>query len=208
MSHREVMEECRLFYLGGQETTSSLLVWTMVMLSWHREWQARARDEVLQVFGHDSKPDFNGLSRLKTVAMILNETLRLYSPGVALDRVVSKETRLGDMNLPEGVQIAIPMLLVHRDPELWGEDATEFKPERFEEGVSKATKNRAASFIPFGFGPRICLGLNFAMTEAKIALSLILQRFSFELSPSYAHAPLKVLTVHPQFGAQLLFRRL
>ncbi|KAM1343433.1 hypothetical protein PS2_007565 [Malus domestica] len=192
--------------LLGQETTSVLLVWTMVLLSQYQNWQDRAREEVLQVFG-SNKPEFDGIIHLKVVTMILHEVLRLYPALTVMTRTTNKKTQLSKYSLPAGVEVALSTLLVHHDKQLWGDDAHEFKPERFSEGISKATKNKFMYF-PFGGGPRNCIGQNFAMVEAKLALSLILQHFTFELSPSYAHAPSSNLIIQPQFGAHIILHKL
>lgn len=207
MSFQELIDECKLFYLAGQETTSTLLTWMMILLSKHQDWQTQARDEVLATFGKN-EPDFDGLNRLKIVTMIIYEVLRLYPPIVATSRkTYHHETKLGDIHLPNPTMVNISILEAHLNSELWGDDVKEFKPERFSEGIAKATKGNN-SYFPFGWGPRICIGQNFALIEAKLALSMILRRFHFELSPSYTHAPTTVLSLEPQHGAHLILRRL
>ena len=141
------------------------------------------------------------------MTMILNESLRLYAPVITLHRKVGREVRLGKLVLPEGLELVIPTLIVHHDPKLWGEDAQLFKPERFSDGVAGVTNN-TTSFLPFGMGPRFCVGQSLAMMEAKVALSMILQQYSFAISPGYVHAPIRHLTNRPQFGLQVILHKL
>uniref|UniRef100_A0A803QRH4 Cytochrome P450 n=1 Tax=Cannabis sativa TaxID=3483 RepID=A0A803QRH4_CANSA len=203
----EVIEECKQFYLAGQETTSSWLTWTIIVLAMHPEWQEKARDEILEVCGK-KEPSFEALSHLKIVTMILNEVLRLYPPVIAQYQHAYKETKIGHITIPAGVDLNLPTLLLHHDPALWGDDAEEFKPERFSEGISKAGKDNQLAFFPFGWGPRTCIGQNFAMIETKIAVAMILQHFSLELSSSYTHAPYTVMTLQPQHGAHVKLHQL
>ncbi|XP_044454035.1 cytochrome P450 72A13 isoform X1 [Triticum aestivum] len=206
MTVEDVIDECKLFYFAGMETTAVLLSWTVVLLSMHPEWQDRAREEVLQVFGKN-KPDLNGLSRLKVVMMVFNEVLRLYPPVMLINRRTYKKIELGGVTYPPNVMLALQLMFIHRDPAIWGDDAGEFNPGRFAEGVSKASRDPGA-FFAFSSGPRNCIGQNFALLEAKVAISMILQRFSFELSPTYMHAPYAVLTLHPQHGVPVRLHRL
>ncbi|KAK4484640.1 hypothetical protein RD792_007229 [Penstemon davidsonii] len=177
MSIEDVIEECKLFYFAGSETTSSLLLWTMTRLRSYLQ-----------------------------VTMILHEVLRLYTPVPLLVRSPIKKVKVGNLTLPVGVHVMLQIGLLHHDPNIWGEDVNEFKPKRFSEGILNATKVQF-SFIPFSSGARICIGQHLAMIEVKMALAMILQKFSFELSPSYLHAPFSIITLQPKFGAPLLFHK-
>lgn len=139
--------------------------------------------------------------------MILNESLRLYPPAIATIRRTKADVDLGGYKIPSGTEILIPILAVHHDQALWGNDANEFNPARFSEGAARAAKHPMA-FIPFGLGVRTCIGQNLAILQAKLALAIILQRFSFKLAPSYQHAPTVLMLLYPQHGAPILFQPL
>lgn len=138
--------------------------------------------------------------------MIVHESLRLYPVSPFTTRKVSKEVRLGNVTLPEDIEVYISTLAFHHDNKIWGEDVHLFKPERFAEGVAKATKNNPAAYFPFSFGPRNCAGTNFALAEIKVALSMILQRYKFVLSPTYVHSPAVLITLYPQHGVKIILQ--
>ncbi|XP_020087253.1 cytochrome P450 734A1 [Ananas comosus] len=205
MGIEEIIDECKTFYFAGKETTANLLTWSVLLLAFHQDWQNKAREEVNQVCSDREFPSADELGNLKIVNMVLKETLRLYPPAVALNRVATRDARIGTLDIPAGTQIYMPIIAIHRDVELWGADANEFNPLRF--GEDKGHYN-LGTYFPFGIGPTICVGQNLALVEAKVALAMILQRYEFRISPSYVHAPMLFLTLQPQYGAQVLLHRI
>ncbi|KAL4308677.1 hypothetical protein GQ457_01G033140 [Hibiscus cannabinus] len=207
LSLEDLVDECKTFYLAGQETVNSLLAWTVLLLAIHGDWQEKARREAIQIFGNQI-PDLEGIAKLKTITMIINETLRLYGPLTLFLREVGREVQLGKLVLPANIDLLVPNMALQHDPHLWGDDVHLFKPERFAEGIARATKYNSAAFFPFGLGPRSCVGMTFATTETKIALSMILQRYTFTLSPAYVHSPMSIITLRPRHGIQILLQPL
>ncbi|CAI7755046.1 unnamed protein product, partial [Closterium sp. NIES-53] len=110
---------------------------------------------------------------------------------------------LGPYDLPRGTDVLIPVAMLHYDPRFWGPHALDFNPDRFANGPDEACSHPQA-FLPFGSGPRICIGNTFALTEAKVVLAHILSRFSWHLSPAYKHLPMSAVTLRAGFGMHLL----
>lgn len=141
------------------------------------------------------------------MAMVIQEVLRLYPPAAFVSREALEDTQVGNMTFPKGVCLWTLIPTLHRDAETWGPDANEFKPERFTDGVSKACKFPHV-YIPFGLGPRTCLGKNLAMVELKVVLSLVISKFSFTLSPKYKHSPAYKMIVVPGNGVHILIQKI
>ncbi|TYI38458.1 hypothetical protein ES332_A02G028900v1 [Gossypium tomentosum] len=203
ISLEDLVAECKTFYFAGQETVNSLLAWIVLHLAIHGDWQEKGRREVVDIFGNQN-PHLEGIAKLKIMTMIINETLRLYGPKTVLQRTVIREIQLGKLLLPANIDILPLNIGLHRNPHFWGNNVHHFKLERFAEGIAKATNYTAAAFFPFGLGPRSCVGMTFAMIETKIALSMILQRYTITLSPAYVHSPILILTRQPQNGIQVI----
>lgn len=203
---RFVVDNCKNIYLAGYETTSVTATWTMMLLGSNPEWQDRVRAEVLEVCG-GQMPDADMVRRMKTLTMVIHESLRLYPPVCVISREALQDMKFGDIFVPKGVNVWTLIVTLHQDPEIWGSDADKFNPERFANGVSGACKHPHV-YMPFGVGPRTCLGQHFAMAELKILIATIVSNFSFTISPKYIHAPALRLVIEPEHGVNLLIKKL
>ncbi|GJN16171.1 hypothetical protein PR202_gb03131 [Eleusine coracana subsp. coracana] len=189
-----MIDECKTFFFAGHETSALLLTWAIMLLATNPAWQDRARAEVAAVCG-DAPPTADHLPKLTVLQMVINETLRLYPPATLLPRMAFEDITLGsgELRVPRGASVWIPVLAIHHDEAVWGPDAHEFRPDRFASG-------RGRFFLPFASGPRNCVGQAYAMVEAKVVLAMVLASFRFGISDEYRHAPVNVLTLRPRHG--------
>ncbi|PSS33072.1 Cytokinin hydroxylase [Actinidia chinensis var. chinensis] len=208
LTTRELVDECKTFFFAGQETSALLLMWTMMLLAIYPEWQDHLREEIKQVVG-DGEVDPTMLAGLKKMGWVMNEVLRLYSPAPNLQRQAREMIKVSDgVVIPKGTNIWIDVISLHHDRDLWGNDVYEFRPERFKDDHLYGGCKHKMGFLPFGFGGRICVGRNFTLMEYKIALTLILKKFSLSLSPGYCHSPSTLLTLRPTHGLPLILHPL
>ncbi|XP_052211319.1 cytochrome P450 714C2-like [Diospyros lotus] len=204
-SDKFIVDNCKNIYFAGHETTAISASWCLMLLAAYPEWQDRVRSEVLQICG-EKLPDADMLPSMKTLTMVIQETLRLYPPAAYLAREAFQDIDFKGFQIPKGTTVQIPVAVLHHHPEVWGPDVHQFRPERFANGTLGASKI-PHTFMPFGVGPRTCLGQHFAISELKVILSLILSRFSFTLSPAYQHSPAFSLVIEPKEGVILHVKR-
>ncbi|XP_050282053.1 cytochrome P450 714C2-like [Quercus robur] len=203
---RFIVDNCKNIYQAAYETTAVCATWTLMLLASNPEWQQRVRTEVLEICA-DQMPDADMVRKMKTLTMVIYESLRLYPPVPVVTREAFEDMKFGDINVPKGVIVWTMIVALQQDPDLWGPDANIFNPERFANGVSGACKLPYV-YMPFGVGPRICAGQHFAMAELKILISLIVSNFSFSLSPIYRHSPAMKLLLEPEHGVNILIKKL
>uniref|UniRef100_A0A803WAY6 Cytochrome P450 3A n=1 Tax=Ficedula albicollis TaxID=59894 RepID=A0A803WAY6_FICAL len=165
LSDEEVLAQALIFVFAGYETTSSTLSYIAYNL-----------DEVDTHLPNKATPTYNTIIQMEYLDMVVNESIRLYPAGGWLERVCKRTVELNGVTIPEGMVVLFPAFVLHRDPQYWPEP-DEFRPERFskenKEGIDPYT------FLPFGAGPRNCIGMRFALLVVKVAVVVLLQNFSF-----------------------------
>ncbi len=181
---------------AGHETTARALTWTIYLLAKVPAWQAKARAEVADVVG-SAEISADHLDRLTVIERVLKEAMRLYPPAAVLARTPIAPTQLGGIPYQPGDQLVVPIWSVHRHEQLW-EDPGRFDPDRFL--PAREARMARMQFLPFGAGPRVCIGAGFAMAEAKVLLAEMLRSAEFTYAGSREPDPISRVTLRPRHG--------
>lgn len=203
MTAEEVRNQVVTIFMAGHETTALALTWTWYLLSQHRAVEDRLHAELARVLGGRA-PRHEDLAKLPYTRMVLEESMRLYPPAHTLSRQAVQEDEVLGRRIGAGTTILIVPWLLHRNPKLW-ERPGRFDPERF--APERAAQRHRFAYIPFGAGPRICIGAAFAMAEAMLVLATMAQRYRLRLKPGFAVEPQGLITLRARHGMRMILER-
>ena len=196
MTDRQVRDEVMTLFLAGHETTANALSWTWYLLAGHPEVETKLRAELRDVLG-DRPPAVADLPRLRYAEQVVTEAMRLYPPAYAFGRRAIDACTIAGYPFPAGQTFIMSQWVVHRDPRFW-DRSDAFLPERWADEKTKQLPKYA--YFPFGGGPRVCIGNNFAMIEATLILATIARKFRFALAPGQTIRPWPSITLRPAGG--------
>ncbi len=202
MSRHQLRDEAITMYSAGHETSSNGLSWTFYLLAQHPEVLEELRREVDQTLA-DRTPTFEDLKALEYTRMVLEESMRLYPPAYAIGREAVEEDRILGHPIPPKSIILIAIYALHRDPQHW-EEPDAFRPERF--AAEQLKERPRLAYMPFGAGPRMCIGNHFAMMEMQLLLAMLVRRFDFELVEGHPVEPEPLITLKPKHGLLMRVR--
>lgn len=196
MNDQQLRDEVITMVLAGHETTANLLSWTFRLLSQHPDIERRVREEAVRVLG-DREPGLEDVKPLDYTRRVLDEALRLYPPAWMFERQAVEDDVLGGYPIAKGSIVGFCPYVLHRHPGHW-ENPEGFDPDRFL--PERSQKRPRYAYLPFGGGPRTCIGNHFAMMEAQIILAMVLREHRIELDPSHPVVLDPVITLRPRHG--------
>jgi cytochrome P450 len=202
MSDRQLRDEMMTLFLAGHETTAAALTWTWYLLSQHPNVEARLLGELHQVL-KGRAPTVADLPNLPYTEMVVREAMRLYPPAPGVAREPIEDVRIGGYDVPKGSLISVNIYALHRDRRFF-DDPERFDPDRFSSGWEERIPRYA--YLPFGGGPRVCIGNGFAMMEARLILATLAGRWQLSLEPGQQVLPIQLVTVRPKNGVRMRLR--
>jgi cytochrome P450 len=203
MTQKQVKDEAMTLFVAGHETTANALAWTFYLLGQYPEVEQKLADEIRDVLD-GRQPTLADLRKLPYLEMIVKESMRLYPPAWTTSREAQEDFEVGGYTIPKGSTLMMSMYVIHHDPRFWDQPEA-FLPERFsaanEENIPKY------AYFPFGGGPRVCIGNQFAMMEAQLVLATILQRYHLSLVPNQQIKLNPLVTLRPKPDIQMQISR-
>uniref|UniRef100_A0A672ZJU1 unspecific monooxygenase n=1 Tax=Sphaeramia orbicularis TaxID=375764 RepID=A0A672ZJU1_9TELE len=178
LSDHEILSQSTMFLFAGYETSATTLVFLAYNLARNPDIMKRLQQEIDTTFPNKSPVHYEGLLQMEYLDSVISESLRLYPPAARLERVTKETIRINGTTIPKDMMIVVPVYALHRDPELWPEPE-QFKPERFNNENKHSI--RPYTYLPFGIGPRNCVGMRFALLMVKLGLVEVLQNYSFSV---------------------------
>lgn len=205
MSDELIRDQLLTMLIAGHDTSTALLAWTLYLFGAHPETMHQARAQVNEILTDPTvPPTIEQLNRLDVLDRVLSECLRLYPPiHIGNRRAIANETVM-DYNVPQDTRVMYSIFLSHHDPQYW-EDAEKFCPARFDDNHPSPPP---LTYIPFGGGPRNCIGAAFSQVEAKVVLARLLQNFDFTLVNTDKIKPHMGATLEPRPGPLMRITRL
>ena len=202
MSDLQIRDEVMTIFMAGHETTVNALSWTWYLLKKHKEVEEKLKEESLK-FAGDYDPVFEDFPKMAYGKQVTNESMRMYPPVPVVGRTALQPDEMGEYHVPTGVELAINIAGIHHHPAYW-QNPYEFSPQRFEHFDLKG-ENRFI-FMPFGGGPRICIGNNFAMMEMQLINAILSARVEMELV-SHDVRPVALITLKPENGVVMKLKK-
>ncbi len=204
MDDKLLRDEVATLMLAGHETTANALSWTWMLLAQHPEVRQKLQAELQQVLA-GRLPKLEDMRRLTYTNQIVKESMRLYPPVSIFGREAAHDCTIGDYAIPKGMVITISQWVMHRHPQYF-DNPEVFQPERWTEEFEKQLPRGV--YIPFGDGPRVCIGKGFAQMEAVLLLATIAQRFELDLEPGFPIVPQPSITLRPEYGLKVKLKRM
>ena len=190
----QLRNETITFLLAGHETTANALTWTFHLISQHPEVERLLVEEIRSVLG-DRTPTLEDIPKLAYARRVIQESMRLYPPIWIIERRAIADDDIGGFHIPAGSAVVISPYSMHRHPAFW-KRPEEFDPARFEERSPTA-------YIPFGAGPRFCIGNEFAMLEAMLITVMVMRKFHLRMVPGHPVEPMPDITLRSKHGMMM-----
>jgi cytochrome P450 len=199
MNDEQLIDNLLTFYLAGHETTAKALTWTLYLLARSPEWAAALEDEIARVTGGEAirAEHIDGLVRVRQV---VKESMRLYPPVPIMSRQAVADATIDGRAVKAGTSVLMPIYAIHRHARRW-DDPDVFDPDRF--SPEREAQIPRYQYMPFGAGPRICIGMTFAMLEATTMVATMLQHARFEVVEGHEPLPMARVTLQPKGGMPL-----